>query len=296
MNRATILPVLATIVMLTLAACSPQDPPAAAGTSDTSEESDSAAPRAPTLAELEPIDLTHTYDEATVYWPTATTRFELDELSRGETEGGFFYSAYTLSTPEHGGTHLDAPFHFFREGWTADQIPVDRLIAPVIVIDVTEQATADRDYRLSAEDVHSWENRHGRIPAGSAVLLRTGWSRFWPDAKAYLGDDTPGDASNLHFPSYGVEAARLLIEDRSVGMLGVDTASIDHGPSADFPVHQVAGAHNVPGLENVASLDEVPVTGAWLIALPMKIGGGSGGPVRIVALVPPAGGAGRADG
>jgi kynurenine formamidase len=243
-------------------------------------------PGGPALADLTPVDLTHAYDDSTLYWPTATARFEHREDAFGPTEGGWFYSAYSLSTPEHGGTHLDAPIHFAEGAWTVDEIPVQRLIAPAVVIDVSPQAEADPDYRLTVEDVRAWEAEHGEVPAGAAVLLRTGWPRYWPDAKAYLGDDTPGDASNLHFPSYGVEAARLLIEERGVGLLGVDTASIDHGPSPDFPVHRLAGAANVPGLENLASLDSVPPTGAWLVALPMKIGDGSGGPVRVVALVP----------
>jgi kynurenine formamidase len=118
------------------------------------------------------------------------------------------------------------------------------------------------------------------------VLLRTGWSARWPDKRRYLGDDTPGDASRLHFPSYGADAARILVADRKVTALGVDTASIDHGPSKDFPVHQIVAAANVLGLENLTGLDTLPPTGAWVIALPMKIAGGSGGPLRAIALVP----------
>ena len=163
---------------------------------------------------------------------------------------------------------------------------MEQLIAPAVVIDVSAKAAADPDYRLTTEDVRAWETKHGPIQKGTIVLLRTGWGKRWPDRKRYLGDDKPGDASNLHFPSYGAEAARYLVEQRKVGVLGVDTASIDHGPSKDFIVHQIANGANVPGLENVASLEEVPETGAWVIALPMKIAGGSGGPVRIVALVP----------
>ncbi|MCB1057766.1 MAG: cyclase family protein, partial [Acidobacteria bacterium] len=196
------------------------------------------------------------------------------------------YAANSLCTPEHGGTHLDAPIHFGEGKHTADQIPVDQLMGPAVVIDVAEKAAADADYRLSAEDVTAWEAEHGQVPAGAMVLLRTGWGDRWPDRKSYLGDDTPGDASNLHFPSYGEDAARLLVDERKVAALGVDTASIDYGPSTEFKVHQVAAAANVLGLENIAHLREVPATGAWLIALPMKIAGGSGGPLRAVALVP----------
>ena len=243
------------------------------------------APTAPDLATAEVVDLTHPFDDKTLYWPTAPSTFQLTKLHEGKTPGGFFYAANSICTPEHGGTHLDAPIHFSQGGRTADQVPVRQLIAPAVVIDVSRQAAADADYRLSAADVRAWEERHGKVPAGAIVLLRTGWSARWPDRKRYLGDDKPGDASNLHFPSYGKEAAELLVRERKVGALGVDTASIDHGPSQDFIVHQVAAAGQVPGLENLTALDKLPATGAWVLALPMKIAGGSGGPVRVVALL-----------
>ncbi|HVR98325.1 MAG TPA: cyclase family protein [Thermoanaerobaculia bacterium] len=236
------------------------------------------------------VDLTHAFDENTLYWPTSPTTFKLDRLSYGKTEGGYFYSSNAFCTPEHGGTHLDAPIHFAEGKRTADQIPLEQLIAPAVVIDVSAKAAADPDYRVTLADLQAWEAKHGTIQPGTIVLLRTGWGARWPDRKRYLGDDKPGDASNLHFPSYGAEAARTLVEQRKVGALGVDTASIDHGPSKDFIVHQIANGANVPGLENVARLEELPATGAWVIALPMKIAGGSGGPVRIVALIPKAGG------
>ncbi|MEO1086244.1 MAG: cyclase family protein [Acidobacteriota bacterium] len=178
-----------------------------------------------------------------------------------------------------------APIHFAAGKLTADQIPLESLLSPAVVIDVTSQAAVDRDYVLTAEDVTAWEAEHGIIGPGTIVMLRTGWGNKWPDRRAYLGDDTPGDASNLHFPSYGEASARLLVE-RGVAVLGVDTASIDHGPSTDFIAHQIANGADVPGLENVANLDRLPARGAYVIALPMKIGGGSGGPVRIVALLP----------
>ncbi len=238
------------------------------------------------LARAEVVDLSHAYGADTLYWPTSPSAFEYESLFHGPTGDGYFYSAGRFSTPEHGGTHLDAPIHFAEGRWTADAIPLERLIGPAIVIDVAAQAAADPDYRLQPADVEAWEREHGPVPEGAIVLLRTGWGKRWPDREAYLGDDTPGDASNLHFPAYGEAAARLLIEERGVAVLGVDTASIDHGPSRYFLVHQVAGDANVPGLENVANLDRLPATGAWVVALPMKIAGGSGGPVRIVALVP----------
>jgi kynurenine formamidase len=244
-----------------------------------------AASQAIDLSAYRLVDLTHSFDDRTVYWPTSPTRFELKELSRGETEGGYFYSAYTLCTPEHGGTHLDAPVHFSRTGQSTADIPLERLVGPAVVIDVTDRAASDRTYRLTREDVAAFERTHGAVPQGAIVLLRTGWSRFWPDAKAYLGDDTPGDASHLSFPGYGAEATRLLVEERGVSVLGIDTASVDYGPSADFPVHRIAAARNVANLENLTGLEHLPATGTTVIALPMKISGGSGGPVRVVALV-----------
>jgi kynurenine formamidase len=231
------------------------------------------------------VDLSHAYGPSTVFWPTSPTKFELNRLAFGMTPGGYFYAANSLATPEHGGTHIDAPIHFSEQGRTTEQIPLDQLIAPAVVIDVTPRAAADRDYRLTRDDVLQFERTHGTITRGTIVLLRTGWSRHWPNVKAYLGDDTPGDASKLSFPSFGAEAAQFLVEERAVAALGVDTASIDYGRSTDFQVHRIAAAKNVPGLENLTNLDRLPPRGALVIALPMKIEGGSGGPLRAVALV-----------
>ncbi|HEV8230873.1 MAG TPA: cyclase family protein [Thermoanaerobaculia bacterium] len=249
-------------------------------------EQPKARASSPDLRTAKVVDLTHPFDSETIYWPTSPTKFELTTLTSGMTEGGWFYSSNSFCAPEHGGTHLDAPIHFGRGQRTADQIPARQLVAPAVVIDVSESAAADPDYRLALADVRAGEKKHGTIPGGAIVLLRTGWSKRWPNRKRYLGDDTPGDASNLHFPSYGAEAARFLVHERRVGALGVDTASIDPGPSKDFPVHRLSAQANVPGLENLDDLESVPERGAWVIALPMKIGGGSGGPLRIVALVP----------
>jgi kynurenine formamidase len=232
------------------------------------------------------VDLTHPLNAQTIYWPTSPTTFQLERLAYGPTEGGYFYSSNAFCSPEHGGTHLDAPIHFSENGITAERIPLENLAAPAVVIDVTAQAARDPDYRLTRQDVLDWEQRHGRIERGTMVLLRTGWSRRWPDRRAYLGDDTPGDASRLHFPSFGDDAARLLVEERGAAALGVDVASIDYGQSRDFMVHRIAAARNVPGLENLTGLEELPPRGAVVIALPAKIEGGSGGPLRAIALVP----------
>ena len=187
------------------------------------------------------IDLSHAYASDTLYWPTDTTGFRLDTLAEGQAPGGYFYAAKQFATAEHGGTHLDAPNHFADGGDDAASIPLDRLILPGIVIDVSEAAAANPDYLVTVEDVTAWEEEHGRVPAGSAVLIRTGWATRWPDALAYLGDDTPGETGNLHFPGIGEAATRLLGEERRAGLLGIDTASIDNGQSTDFIAHQIGG-------------------------------------------------------
>ena len=237
------------------------------------------------LTQYKIVDLTHPFNAKTIYWPNAPSTFKLEKLFYGKSVGGFFYSAYAYSAPEHGGTHLDAPVHFSRRGRTADQIPLTQLMGAAVVIDVSAKAEKNADYLVTMDDVRQFESKHGAITAGTIVLLRTGWSKRWPNKKRYLGDDTPGDASKLHFPSFGADAARLLVNERKVNALGVDVASIDHGPSKDFIVHQIVGGANVPGLENLTNLDQLPATGATIIALPMKIEGGSGGPLRVVALI-----------
>ncbi len=238
------------------------------------------------LSRVSMIDLTHAYNEETVFWPTDTNRFALRSLSSGMTPGGWFYSSNAFTSPEHGGTHLDAPIHFQIEGRTSESIPLEQLVATAVVIDVSEQADANADYVLTVDDVRAFEQTHGMIRPGTIVLLRTGWSARWPDRLRYLGDDTPGDASQLHFPSFGAEAARLLVDERQVAALGADVASIDGGQSKDFQVHRIAALANIPGFENLTNLDQLPATGAIVVALPMKIEGGSGGPLRAIGLVP----------
>ena len=232
------------------------------------------------------VDLGHAYDEQTLYWPSRpAAHFELEKLAYGETPAGFFYASNRFCTAEHGGTHLDAPIHFARDRHTVDQLPLTQLIAPAVRIDIRERTANDRSYQLQVADVERFEKEHGAIPAGSIVLLQTGWSRHWPNREQYLGSASAEDASGLDFPSYGEEAARLLVRERKVAMLGVDTASIDYGKSKDFIVHRIAAQADVGGLENLTNLDALPETGFNVIALPVKIRGGSGGPVRVVALI-----------
>lgn len=234
------------------------------------------------------VDLSHSFDDKTIYWPTSPSAFELKQLSYGKTPGGWFYVANSLCTPEHGGTHLDSPIHFAEGKSTAEAVPLSRLVAPAVVIDVSEAAQGNPDALLEPAQIEAFEVQHGAIAAGTIVLVRTGWASRWPDRKSYMGDDKPGDASNLHFPGISEAAARALV-DRKIAAVGIDTASIDHGPSKNFIAHQVLMTADIPAFENVASMSELPARGAIIIALPMKITGGSGGPLRIVAWLPEGG-------
>ncbi len=204
----------------------------------------------------------------------------------GVSPGGYWYTSASFAASEHGGTHLDSPIHFGEGQATVDQIPLSKLIGLAEVIDVAAACARNRDYQLTVEDISAWEKAHRTIPAGSIVLVHTAWGKFWPDKLRYLGSDKPGDASNLHFPGISKAAAELLAAKRKVAGVGIDTASIDHGPSKDFLTHRVLNGAGIYGLENVAHLEKVPATGATLVALPMKIKGGTGGPVRIIAILP----------
>lgn len=230
------------------------------------------------------VDLSHTFNERTIYWPTAR-EFKLTEVAEGETEGGWFYAANDFEAAEHGGTHLDAPIHFARGGDTADRVPLRRLVGDAVMVDVSERALEDRDYLVSVADLRAWERAEGRMPRGMIVLLRTGWDRFWPNAERYLGTAERGEQAvpKLHFPGLGPDAARWL-RARGAKAVGIDTASIDRGQSTDFRSHRVLGAAGTPVFENVARLGRLPARGFAVVALPMKIEGGSGGPLRIMAV------------
>ncbi|MFA6162303.1 MAG: cyclase family protein [Methylobacter sp.] len=233
------------------------------------------------------IDLSYDYSSETIYWPTAEP-FKLDTVSAGVTERGYYYSAYKFSAAEHGGTHIDAPIHFANGGKTVDEIPLTQLIAPAIKVDVSQKAIANRDYQVSVEDFNTWESQHGRIPEGSIVLLQTGFGQYWPDRMKYLGTDKRGaeGVAELHFPGLHPEAVKWLVNSRRINAIGIDTASIDYGQSQTFNSHVVLMGKSTPVFENVANLDKVPTVGAQIIALPMKIKGGSGAPLRIIAFVP----------
>jgi len=239
----------------------------------------------PALDEGKIVDLTYSFDENTIYWPTAKP-FTWEKEAWGPSAGGYWYTAARYSASEHGGTHLDAPIHFAEGKETADTIPVDRLVGPAVVIDISGACAKNPDYLLSVDDIKQWESAHGRLPEKAILLVHTGWGRFWGDKRKYLGTDVPGDTAHLHFPGISAEAARLLVGERKIDGVGIDTASLDYGPSKNFMTHRILTGANLYGLENIANLERLPATGATLIALPMKIRGGTGGPVRIIAILP----------
>lgn len=247
---------------------------------------DTPAPPAFPAGDL--IDLSHAYDQTTIVWPTSDT-FRLEKVSDGVTAAGYYYAANNVFTAEHGGTHLDAPVHFAQGRQTVDRIPIDRFVGAAVVVDVVEASERDADYQVTVDDVVRAEREQGQIPAGAIVLIRTGFSRRWPDAARYLGTAARGaDAvRDLHFPGLHPDAARWLVANREIKAIGIDTASIDYGQSTLYESHRVLFERDVPAFENLTALERLPLRGAHIVALPMKIGGGSGAPLRAIAIVPP---------
>ena len=234
------------------------------------------------------IDLTHSFGADTIVWPTEQN-FQLVVQQAGETPGGYYYASNRLEMAEHGGTHIDAPVHFAKGGQTLDQVPIEHLVGAGVRIDVTAQCARNRDYRVTVQDFERWEAAHGLIPNRSIVLLDTGFARFWPSRQRYLGTELRGPEAvrSLHFPGLHPDAAAWLVRERQVKAVGIDTASIDDGQSSKFETHVALLSQNVPVFENLSDLRDLPYRGFEIIALPMKIAGGTGGPLRIIAVLPP---------
>lgn len=252
-----------------------------------SQKKDHPAPTSDAITKRQIIDLSHSYSDKTVYWVTAQ-EFELDTVFKGQTEKGYYYAANNFSTAEHGGTHIDAPIHFAKGGQTVDQIPLENLIGSAIKVSVSSKALNDPDYLISVDDFTNWETTEQMtIPDGSIVLLQTGFSEFYPDRKKYLGTTERGDhaVSQLHFPGLSPEAAQWLVDKRNIKAIGIDTPSIDYGQSEFFKSHVILLSDNIPAFENLNNLEKLPSKDFEIIALPMKIEGGSGAPLRIVALL-----------
>lgn len=240
------------------------------------------------LENIEWIDLSYSFDSTTLYWPNNATGFVHTTDAEGITPLGYFYSSYSICTPEHGGTHLDAPIHFAKNKLTIDELPMTSLTGKAVVIDVSENALKDRDYLVKVSDVEAWEKENGQLDENTIVLFRTGYGKFYPDREKYFGTAMKGiDAIPLlHFPGIDPETTKWLVEKRNIKALGLDTPSMDYGQSKDFQTHRILLDKNKPGFENVANLDKLPAKGIYVVALPMKIGKGSGAPLRIIAGVP----------
>lgn len=242
------------------------------------------SPSAPTLAEIaqgevQIVDLGYALDEDNAYWPGETYRpFQFEKIASLE-EDGVYSGAF--STPEHLGTHIDAPNHFERGQPSVDEITLRDLVAPIVVVDVRKACQENADYQLSSRDLDAWENEHGRIPTGAVVFVLTGWGTYWNDYERYKNEDNSG---RLHFPGFSPGAARFLIEDRSIKGIGIDTLSVDAGLSSDFMVHHVVNGAGSYHIENAANLEKLPASGAWMMAAPIKIKHGSGGPSRVWAV------------
>jgi len=231
--------------------------------------------------DVEILDLTHALTEKSPFWPGEDYQpFQLRTIATLEKNG---VSSKAFAMPEHFGTHLDAPCHFEAGQPTVDQIAEADLFAPGIVIDATMAAEVDADYRLTVADLTSWEQTNGEIPSRAVVLLRTGWGRHWDSNARYRNQDSLG---RMHFPGFSAEAARWLVKERNVRGIGIDTLSIDHGPSKDFIVHHVINGAGRYGLENVSRLEKLPARNFFLIVAPIKIASGTGGPTRLFAVLP----------
>ena len=223
------------------------------------------------------VDLSYAINDKLVQWPGDKRWFEAQVNATVEKNGYFTRSFWML---EHYGTHLDAPIHFPPGKTTVDQISAKKFFGPAVVLDVRAESAKNADYQAPASRVEEWENKHGRISEGSIVLLRTGWASRWPDARKYRNQDAQG---KMHFPGFSADAARLLIA-RKVSGIGCDTLSADYGASEDFAVHHLVLGAGLYHLENLSDLSEVPEAGAFLVVAPIKLEGGSGGPVRVFAV------------
>lgn len=212
------------------------------------------------------IDLGHPLRATDPSW-SGKAAFE----RKGTPQNGRFESE------EHFGTHLDAPSHF-GGAWTADQIPVDRLVRPGVCISATGKP---EDYQVTADDVKAWESRNGPIPEGAIVLFATGWDARWPDRRTYMNERR----GVKHFPGIAADAARYLVE-RKIAGIGIDTPSVDYGPSEKYETHNITNPANIYHIENARGLTKLPPTGFTVVVAPINLAGGSGGPTRVFALLP----------
>ncbi|MFQ5912727.1 MAG: cyclase family protein [Nitrospinota bacterium] len=224
------------------------------------------------------VDLTHPLHERTVFWPGGIPfkKTMLADYPQG-------FRMFKFEMAENVGTHVDAPAHFVPGALTIDRIPLRQLIGPAVVVDVAEKVKTNPDYRLSVRDLREWEGRHGRISRGAIVILRTGWGKRAGDLENYRNMDA-GKA--MHFPGFSRESAEFLTRERDISGIGIDTLSLDYGPSKDFPVHKVILGAEKFQIENLANLEKLPAKGAIVFVLPLNVRDGTQAEARVIALMP----------
>ncbi|XP_068238727.1 isatin hydrolase-like [Palaemon carinicauda] len=232
------------------------------------------------------VDLSYDVGEDSSVWITEKP-YKVVNSTKGYVPAGYWYESSSFCMSEHTGTHLDAPSHFAEGKWTVDQIPLDRLMGPGVVIDMQDKVAKDPNAELTTDDVMAWLDENGPLRDGTIVFVRTGWASRYGNKTEYFGTDT-NNKSELVFPGISKGAAQLLVSyealsgNKVVGV-GLDTPSLDHGRSQSFETHQSLMRANLYGLENVANLDKLPTTGFNVMVMPIKLRGGSGSPVRILA-------------
>ncbi|XP_076447438.1 isatin hydrolase-like [Babylonia areolata] len=234
-------------------------------------------------AVVEVVDLTYDFSPASIYWP-GNPAITFTIQSRGNQSAGYWYESNSFSTPEHAGTHVDSPAHFYEGSWRVEEIPASHLVGPAVVVDVQAKAAQDPDYLMSVQDLEDWEEVHGQIPPMSVVMMNSGWGRRYPNVTEVFGSAHPTDPTTFHFPGIHPDAATFLATRRRVIAAGVDTPSVDFGQSKTFPTHVILGRNNVLGLENLANVERLPARGATVVVGLVKLVDGSGGPARILAL------------
>ncbi len=227
------------------------------------------------------IDMTYPLNPKNAYWPAPSySPFKYETIATVNDDGVFSGS---YSTPEHLGTHIDAPNHFENNQPSVDKLKLEILIGHAFVLDISKKTEHNADYELTLGDIALWEKTNGKIQNKSIVLLNTGWWSRWNDFDKYKNAD---DNNKLHFPGFSAEAVKFLVEMRNINGIGIDTLSADYGMSSNFEVHHIINKAGKYILENVANLNKLPPSGATLIIAPIKIEGGSGGQTRIWAILP----------
>jgi kynurenine formamidase len=222
-------------------------------------------------------DLTHVLGTQFPLFPGAAP-FRIEQAVSHDKDG---YYGSILTYWEHSGTHMDAPVHFAPNGLFVDQLRIENLVVPAVVINITEKVRRDPDAVVTPDDIRAWERRYGRIPDNAAVLMASGWGARAGSVEAFRNTDSSGV---MHFPGFGKEAIDFLLTERRISGIGVDTLSLDHGPSTTFAVHYTILPTNRWGLENLANLESIPPSGATLFVGAPKIASGSGGPTRVMAV------------